>query len=149
MEKGELSEGFDRLDRSIASLLSEEGLAVLRYSLALLFIWFGALKLVGGSPATAMVANTVYWFSPMWFVPFLGVWEMIIGVCFLYRPLIRLALALLAPQMLGTFLPFLLLPEVTFQNFPFVLTLEGQYILKNLVIIGAAMVVGGHVRDRG
>ncbi|MFB6265776.1 MAG: hypothetical protein ABEI07_01700 [Candidatus Nanohaloarchaea archaeon] len=146
MDVDRMRERFDRVDRRIAAFLSEEGLVVLRYSLALVFIWFGALKLVGGSPAAELVADTVYWFRPEIFVPVLGVWEVCIGLCFLYRPLIRVAIALLAPQMLGTFLPFLILPGVTFQQFPFVLTMEGQYILKNLVIIGAAMVVGGTVR---
>ncbi|MDY6769429.1 MAG: hypothetical protein SVU88_00485 [Candidatus Nanohaloarchaea archaeon] len=146
MEMAELRERFDAVDRRIASLLAEEGVVVLRYSLALIFIWFGGLKLIGGSPAVALVAETVYWFDPAWFVPVLGAWELLIGLCFLYRPLIRAAIALLAPQMLGTFLPFLLLPATTFEQFPLLLTLEGQYIMKNLVVIGAAMVVGGTVR---
>lgn len=134
------------LDRRISHTLGREGVRVLRYSLAFLFIWFGALKLLGISPAADLVVNTVYWFDPVWFVPFLGYWEVVIGVCFLYRPLIRVGIALLAPQMLGTFLPLILLPDVTFQEFPIILTLEGQYIIKNLIIIGAAMVVGGTVR---
>jgi uncharacterized membrane protein YkgB len=54
----------------------------------------------------------------------------------------------MAVQMAGTFLPLFLLPQVTFTHFPYALTLEGQYIVKNLVIIGAAMVIGGHVRDK-
>jgi uncharacterized membrane protein YkgB len=67
---------------------------------------------------------------------------MIIGICLLYTPLIRIGLFLLALQMPGTFLPLILRPEICFLDFPFNLTLEGQYIIKNLVLIGAAMVVG-------
>jgi len=67
---------------------------------------------------------------------------MIIGICLLYTPLIRIGLFLLALQMPGTFLPLVLRPEICFLDFPFNLTLEGQYIIKNLVLIGAAMVVG-------
>jgi uncharacterized membrane protein YkgB len=67
---------------------------------------------------------------------------MIIGICLLYTPLIRIGLFLLALQMPGTFLPLILRPEICFVSIPFNLTLEGQYIIKNLVLIGAAMVVG-------
>ncbi len=65
----------------------------------------------------------------------------------LYRPLIRAALFLLFLQMPGTMLPLILLPDVCFTTFPYGLTMEGQYIIKNLVLIGAALVVGGTVRS--
>ena len=67
---------------------------------------------------------------------------MLIGICLIFPPLIRLGLFLLAVQMPGTFLPLVLLPKVCFTHVPFDLTLEGQYIIKNLVLIGAALVVG-------
>ena len=71
--------------------------------------------------------------------------EIAIGLCLLYTTFIRAGLFLLALQMPGTFLPLILLPEVCFVNFPFDLTLEGQYIVKNLVLIGAAIVVGSRL----
>ena len=64
------------------------------------------------------------------------------------KPLIRVSIFLLFIQMPGTFLPLILLPEVCFSNFPFGLTLEGQYIVKNLIIISAALVVGSTVRNK-
>ena len=136
------------LDRTIAVLMDKYGIAILRLALAVIFIWFGALKPLGISPAQSLVAKTVYWFSPEFFVPILGYWEVLIGVCLLFRPLIRAALFLLFLQMPGTMLPLVLLPEVCFTTFPFGLTLEGQYIIKNLVLIGAALVVGGTVREK-
>jgi len=78
----------------------------------------------------------------------LGWWEVVIGLCLLYRPLIRIALFLMAVQMVGTFLPLILLTQITWGSMPFTLTLEGQYIIKNIVLIGAAMVIGSHVRDK-
>jgi hypothetical protein len=84
--------------------------------------------------------------NPDWFIPVLGVWEMAIGVCLALRPLLRLGIFLLFLQLPGTFLPMVLLPEVVWDRFPFVLTMEGQYIVKNLVIIGAALVLGGTLR---
>ena len=124
------------------SYLERLSLPILRFSLAIIFIWFGALKPFGQSPAVELVTKTVYWFDPQIFIPILGVWEIAIGVCLLFRPLLRVGLFLLAVQMPGTFLPLVLLPEVCFTTFPFDLTLEGQYIVKNLVLIGAGLVVG-------
>ena len=135
------------VDKSITLWLGHYGLKALRFSIAVIFVWFGLLKVIGYSPATKLVSNTVYWVNPSWFVPFLGWWEVIIGLCFFLRPLIRLGIALLIPQIVGTFLPLVLLPSVTFQKSSFLLpTLEGQYIIKNLVIISAAMVIGATVR---
>lgn len=140
---------LDQIDKLITLWMKKIGVPFLRYSLALIFIWFGLLKILNLSPAQELVTNTVYWLSPNWFVPFLGGWEVVIGLCFLYKPFIRVGIALLALQMIGTFLPLILLPEVVYNNFnPFNLTLEGQYIIKNLVIIGAALVIGSRARER-
>ncbi len=137
------------MDRRIALLLERIGIRLLRYSLAIVFIWFGALKVVDLSPAADLVAATVSWIPREVFLPILGVWEVLIGVFLLYRPTIRIALALLFLQMPGTMLPLVLLPEVAFVDFPFVVTMEGQYIIKNLTLISAAFVVGGTARLRG
>jgi uncharacterized membrane protein YkgB len=138
----------DPLDRAIARFMRRVGVRVLRLSLGVVFVWFGALKLVGMSPAEDLVRATVYWIPGDLFVPILGVWEVLIGVFLLYRPTIRLALGLLFLQMPGTMLPLFLLPDVTFSSIPFGLTLEGQYIIKNLTLIAAALVVGGTARSR-
>jgi uncharacterized membrane protein YkgB len=122
--------------------LNRSSLTILRITLAITFIWFGALKPFGQSPAVELITKTVYWFDPDIFIPILGIWEMLIGICLLFPPLIRVGLGLLALQMPGTFLPLVILPEVCFTSVPFDLTLEGQYIIKNLVLIGAALVVG-------
>lgn len=127
--------------------MRRNGPGLLRGSLGVIFVWFGALKFFDGlSPAEPLVRNTVYWFDPDTFIPILGAWEVLIGVGLLYRPLIRGAIFLLFLQMPGTMLPLVLLPEVCFTVIPLGLTLEGQYIVKNLVLISAALVVGGTVR---
>lgn len=137
---------FNAIDRPIARFMQKHGTRLLRWSLAVIFIWFGALKYFDLSPANDLVAKTIYWLPPKVFIPILATWEALIGVCLLIRPLIRVAVLLLAGQMVGTFLPLVLLPEVCFLRIPYAPSLEGQYILKNLVIIAAAMVVGGTVR---
>lgn len=139
---------FWNLDRRIAGWMQTHGIMALRYSLAVVFIWFGVLKPLGLSPASALVARTVYWVDPDWFVPFLGWWEVLIGVCLLFRPLVRVALLLLFLQMPGTVLPLFVVPEACWVRIPYAPTLEGQYIIKNLVLISAALVVGGTVRER-
>jgi uncharacterized membrane protein YphA (DoxX/SURF4 family) len=132
-------------DSLFIELLNKWSLLVLRLSLGVVFIWFGALKPFGESPANDVIVKTIYWFDPDIFIPILGYWEVLIGICLLYTPFIRFGLFLLAVQIPGTFLPLILRPEICFLNFPFELTLEGQYIIKNLVLIGAAMVVGGRL----
>jgi len=129
-------------DVLLINYLDKFSLPVLRVSLGVVFIWFGALKPLGNSPANDVITKTIYWFDPDIFIPILGIWEMLIGLCLLWTPLIRFGLFLLAVQMPGTFLPLILRPEICFTSAPFNLTLEGQYIIKNLILIGAAMVVG-------
>ena len=137
----------DAVDDSITTQMDRWGVPVLRTAIAVVFVWFGALKVFGISPAGELVAATVYVVDPAVFVPVLGVWEVVIGLCLLYRPLIRLGIFLLFLQLPGTFLPLVLLPDVVFTAVPHGLTVEGQYIIKNLVIIGAALVIGGTLRE--
>jgi len=137
---------FDELDYKIANWMNRYGRFFLRLSLAMIFIWFGLLKPLGLSPAAELIAKTVYWIPADIFIPILGWWEVMIGVGLLFRPLIRMAILLLAFQMIGTFLPLVLLPDICFTRIPFGLTLEGQYIIKNLILISAAIVIGGTVR---
>lgn len=122
------------------------GIIFLRFSIGLIFVWFGFLKPFGISPAQELVTNTVYWFDDkVSFVKFLGWWEVAIGITMCIKPLIRISIFLLFLQMPGTFLPLVLLPDICFTDFPFGLTLEGQYIIKNLIIISAGLVIGGTV----
>ena len=138
---------FDRIDRAITHWMARYGLLVMRIGLGVVFFWFGALKLVPGlSPAEDLVRNTIYFVDPDLFLPVLAIWEMLIGLGLITGKFMRLTLLLLFLQMPGTALPLVLLPEVCWTAFPIGLTLEGQYIIKNLVLIGAGLVLGGTVR---
>jgi uncharacterized membrane protein YphA (DoxX/SURF4 family) len=122
----------------------------LRWSLALVFVWFGALKVFDVSPAEDLVASVVYWVDPTWFVPALGVVEILVGIGLAARVALRLVLLVLVAQMVGTFLVFVMLPDVAFQDGnPFKLTIEGEFVVKNLVLLAAAMVVGTAVEGSG
>lgn len=136
-----------KLDEVIKKLMKRWAVPLLRLSFAIIFIWFGILKPLGLSPAEALILATVKWlpvYSPEDWLFIIGWWEVAIGVTFLFKKTTKIAIGLLFLQMIGTFMPLVLLPEVTFQEGKFYLpTLEGQYIIKNIMIISAALVVGG------
>lgn len=138
---------FDAIDRAITSWMARYGMVIMRVGLGIIFFWFGALKLVPGlSPAEDLVRNTIYFIDPDIFLPILAVWEMAIGLGLIFDLFMRFTLLLLFLQMPGTAMPIFVLPEVVWTSFPFGLTIEGQYIIKNLALIGAALVLGGTVR---
>jgi len=140
---------LDKLDQAIAGTMARIGVPFTRIGIGIVFLWFGALKLVPGlSPAEELVRNTIYFFDPEVFLPVLAVWEMLIGLGMITGKFMRLTILLLFLQMPGTALPLVLLPDAVWTQFPYGLTLEGQYIVKNLVIIGSALVIGGQVRAR-
>lgn len=137
---------LDRADLRISEGMDRYCQPLMRFSIALIFIWFGLLKPLGMSPEEELIKRTVYWVSPQVFLPVLGWWEVAVGLCLLYRPLIRIALLLLLLQLPGTMLPLILLPEICFTQPPFGLSLEGQYIVKNIFLVSAAFMIGGKVR---
>ncbi len=120
---------------------------LVRIPLFVIFFWFGFLKIINLSPAQNLVIDTVYWMpffeAESWTI-IIGYWEVLIAILFLFKRTTLVAMLLLLLQMTGTFLPLIILPEVTFQNSnPFLPTLEGQYIIKNIIIITAALIIGG------
>ena len=119
---------------------------LIRIPLFIIFFWFGILKVLKMSPATELIIDTVFWMpllSAENWVVIIGYWEMAIGLCFLNKKTTLIAVILMFLQMSGTFLPLVILPEITFQNSnPFLPTLEGQYIIKNIIIITAALIIG-------
>lgn len=142
---------WKRLDRNMIAFMTAYGTRLLRVALAVTFIWFGALKVVGRSPVGDLVAQTVYWLPPAFFVPFLGWWEVVVGIGLLFGVALRLVLLLFWLQMAGTFLVLVLRPGLAFQTGnPFFLTVIGEFVIKNLVLIAAGLVIGSTVpRTRG
>jgi putative oxidoreductase len=141
---------FGKVDDRVRSVLGTVGVAALRVSIGLVFIWFGLLKVLDVSPVSDLVARTVYWFDPTFVVPALGIFEIVVGTLLVLNRWLRVALTLFAAQMLGTFLVFLIIPDVAFRNGnPMLLTVEGEFVVKNLVLLAAGMVVGSHVRAIG
>lgn len=146
---------IDRFDRRVTRLMADHGLTALRLALGIVFLWFGALKFFPGmSPAQDLAAQTIETLTlgivpPEIALPVLAAWECAIGIGLLVGRWMRATLLLLFAQMLGTITPLFLFPAETWIRFPISPTLEGQYIIKNIVLIGAAMVVGATVRGGG
>ena len=136
-----------RLDQHLTTWMDRHGVLLLRVAVGVVFIWFGALKLLpGASPATGLIVSTYPFLPERLFVSFVGCWEAVIGLGFLTGRFLRVTVALMFLQMLGAMSPIALNPAAVFAQPPFVLTLEGQYIFKNLVLLAAAIVVGARVR---
>ncbi|OGO55467.1 MAG: hypothetical protein A2V84_03005 [Chloroflexi bacterium RBG_16_70_13] len=152
MTASRLPTPLEPIDVRITAALARLGVPVLRIGLGVVFLWFGALKFVpGASPAETLAARTIEQLSgglvtPGVSLPVLAAWESLIGLGLLAGRFMRATLFLLALQMLGTLTPLVIFPAETFTTFPIAPTLEGQYIIKNVVLIGAAMVVGATVR---
>ncbi|MDD5165404.1 MAG: hypothetical protein PHG25_02605 [Candidatus Pacebacteria bacterium] len=121
---------------------------VARFGLFVIFFWFGILKVLGLSPATPLVQalfeQTISFMSFPTFIVLFGLFECLIGILFLIRGYERVVIPLLFVHMMTTFMPLILLPSETWQSF-LVPTLEGQYIIKNLVVIAAAIGVASHL----
>ncbi len=140
----------ERVDARLRPFLARVGIPLLRISLGVVFLWFGLLKILDVSPVSGLVANTIYWFDPDVVVPALGALEVFVGACLVAGRLMRIALPLLVLQMAGTFLVLVLLPSVAFRDGnPLLLTVEGEFVVKNLVLLSAALVIGSRLAPLG
>ena len=151
----DLQTTFDRLDRRITTWMARYGLLLLRLSLGIVFFWFGFLKFFPGlSPAAELATRTIETLSfgligPEVSIYILAVWECLIGLGLLIGRYMRVTLLLLFVQMIGTVSPVFLLTAEIFTRIPYAPTLEGQYIIKNMVLVSAALVLGATVRGGG
>ena len=132
--------------------MADHGLTLLRLALGVVFFWFGFLKFFpGASPAEGLAGRTIETLT-FGAIPqgtalmILAIWECAIGIGLFVGRWMRAVLLLLFVQMLGTITPLFLFPTETFTVFPIAPTLEGQYIIKNIVIVSAAIVLGATVR---
>jgi uncharacterized membrane protein YkgB len=142
-------EWFNKIDPVITDWMSRHGYWLVRISIGIVFFWFGFLKFFPGlSPAQGLAIKTISWLSFGLIPDFiiingLALWEVLIGIGLISGKFMRATLLLLFLQMAGTFLPIFLFPDEAFTHFPYAPTLEGQYIIKNLVLVAAGIVLGG------
>ncbi len=124
--------------------MEKHGIKFLRISLGIVFLWFGFLKIIGQSPVEYLIAQTYFFLPAKEFVIFLGLWELIIGLGLIFSIQLKVTLLLLWLQMAGTFLAPILKPMMFFKNLNLMLlTTEGEFVVKNLVLVAAAAVIGG------
>lgn len=136
---------LNQFDKIFILEMRRWGITLLRISLGVVFFWFGTLKLLRVSPVVSLIQQTYFFFPQAEFILILGLLEIAIGLGLIFKLWLRVTLALLWLQMAGTFFSFLLSPEIFFINNNFLLlTLEGEFVVKNLVLVVAAVVVGGY-----
>ncbi len=139
---------ISKIDVELINFFQKVSVPVARFGLFVVFFWFGLLKVIGLSPASELVQQlferTIHWMPFSTFLVLFGLFECLIGILFVIRGMERVVIPLLFLHMVTTFMPLFLLPAVTWSGF-MVPTLEGQYIIKNLVIIAAAIGIAAHL----
>ncbi len=149
---------MDRLrafDRRVTRWMADRAVTFLRISVGIVFVWFGVPKFFPGvSPADQLATDTISALTfgllqPSFSRVALAILETTIGLGLITRRFMRLTLLMLFGQMIGTLTPLFLFPDLTWVRFPLVPTLEGQYIIKNLVLVSAGVAIGATVRGGG
>lgn len=147
-----LDSRFSKIDFQITTWMARNGVLLLRLSVGFLFLWYGILKFFPSVSSAENIATTTIEQLSFGIVNgrfamiLLAVWETMIGLGLMSGKFLRETLLLLFLQMIGTLAPLVLLPDITFTIFPIVPSLEGQYIIKNLVLISAGIAIGATVR---
>ncbi|MFO7658986.1 MAG: DoxX family protein [Bacteroidales bacterium] len=146
------SKTLRKTDIAITQWMASNGLFLLRISIGIIFFWFGILKFFqDASPAEDLAFRTINSISfglvPGKIIIYgLATWEVLIGIGLIFNIFLRITLLLLYIQMIGTFFPIFLFPGEVFSIFPYSLTIEGQYIIKNIVLVSGGIVLGATVR---
>jgi uncharacterized membrane protein YphA (DoxX/SURF4 family) len=136
--------GIDTALDAVADRCRQHGPLALRLSLALVFVWFGGLKLAGATPVAGLISATLPFLSSDLTVPALGFVEVVLGLAVLTGRAPRVTLLALAAHLTGTFLTFVTAPQLMVDGGnPLLLTADGEFVLKNLVLISAALVLVG------
>jgi uncharacterized membrane protein YphA (DoxX/SURF4 family) len=143
---------YDRIEAKVTLFLGRYSIRILRVCLGIVFFWFGILKFFPGmSPAQELATLTIEKLTfglipPNISIIILAIWETAIGLGLITGLFLPATLFLMFVQMMGTMTPLFLFPAEAFIRFPYAPTLEGQYILKNLVLISGGLVVGATIR---
>jgi len=140
--------GYLETERKLSNYFKGRSVSLLRYAMGIIFFWFGALKVSGNSPVDELVMQALPWIGDHFFVSLIGIWEMAIGFFLFFKRFLRYGLILLFLHFPGTFFPLFTKPAACFTWIPFGLTLEGQYIFKNLILISAGLVILSTLHNR-
>jgi len=145
-----LREKIEKVDAFAVRLLARHSITLLRVSIGLVYVWFGALKFVPGlSPIEGFIREALPFLPGDVFMPFLAGWEVLIGLLFISGKFTRITILLMLAQMGGAMSPLLLATDKVFNTFPYGWNLVGQYIFKDIILISAALVVAATARGGG
>lgn len=140
---------MQRVERAVVRFLHANRVTILQATLGLVFIWFGSLKLTLTTPVADLVATTIPFIPETPLLLLIGAWEICIGILLLWGRYVRTMLVLFLIQMLGTFAVLLVQPTVAFQGMnPLLLSVEGEFVVKNLVLVAAGLSIGGQLLQR-
>jgi uncharacterized membrane protein YkgB len=145
----QLTHTAQQVENRAVVVLQRISVPCLRISLGLTFLWFGALKAAGVSPVASLVAHTMPFLDPHWFVPALGVFEVLLGIALMTRRNLRIVVPVLIAHLAGTFLVLVVQPALAFQHGnPLLLSTIGEFVVKNVILIAAAMVLASRLPAR-
>ena len=139
-----------KFDAQVIAATKRWAMPISRFAIFIVYFWFGALKVFSSQGAAnpmvlGLLSKTMPSLEPTSFLVAFGVLEMLIGLIFIIPHLERLGIFILALHLFTTILPLFVMPDSTWQSF-LVPTLEGQYIIKNILIIALAVGILGHLR---
>lgn len=136
------------IEHRAAEAIRPYSLTMLRLALGTVFVWFGALKLFDVTPVGDLVAGTVPFLDASWFVPVLGAGEVALGLALMVGRYLTALSAALVAHLSGTFLVLVVQPELAFQHGnPLLLTTIGEFVVKNIVLVCAALVLASRLRE--
>ena len=137
-----------KIDPHIINCFRKYEIILARLAIFVVYFWFGFLKIIGFSPATPLVQalfeKTIDFMPFSTFYILFAIFEVVIGTLFLIRGLERVAILMLGLHLITTAMPLVLLPQIAWQGF-MIPTLEGQYMIKNVLILACAVVIGSRL----
>jgi uncharacterized membrane protein YphA (DoxX/SURF4 family) len=142
-----LSRFFSKFDSKAIFFMRSYGERIERFLLGGYFLWFGLIKVFGGKSASSIIAKSIYWIDPTWGVPALGIWEALIGLCLMISQFQRVAILLLVLRIPGVVLALFFNYHTCFETSILEPSIQGQYLIKQLTLIGAALVIGSSLKS--
>lgn len=142
---------INQYEEQVVGFLRRWSIPLLRISLGIVYVWFGALKIAGTSPVFSLIQTLHPSYPEPLFFMILGIWEVLVGLGFLFGKFLRTALILMWAQMGGIMIGLITDPHLFFQAAsPLSLTYDGEFLIKNLVLITASLAIAGYgLKPRG
>jgi uncharacterized membrane protein YkgB len=137
-----------KLPEKYVNRLHKVSIVGLRIAIGAIFLWFGMLKLTGHNPVFDILNGIFPFLAAGIGIQLLGAFEALLGLGLLFNVFPLFVNVVLIGHLTVTFLTFFTTPELMFDpHFP-VLTMEGEFVFKNIVLILGGLVVLAHEQQR-